>query len=289
VTSQREADTAVGGLTETAALYAYTGDSAHLGYELLAGRWFSGAGEAVVSPELLRLTGKSVGDTLTLTLDGKAVPVRIVGEAFTSHAEIHLDRASVSFVDSQEPTSDRPSPVTFQVGLAKGARPAQFLDSVAGGANAGLIASLTETDQIGMAELRIVVGTLTIALVLVAGLGIAHTVVLNTRERRRDLAIVKAVGMTPGQVVIMAVTSMAILGFIGGVLGLPGGVAAQRAVLGLIAEADKTRYPQSILDVYAPAAMAGLLLCGVLIAVLAALIPARKAARISTASALHSE
>lgn len=289
VTSQRQADVAVGGLTESAAMYAYTGDSAHLGYEMLSGRWFSGAGEAVVSPEMLRLTGKSVGDTLNLTLDGHTAQVRIVGEAFTTHAEIHLDRASVSFLDTQEPERDQPGPTSFLIGLAPGTNAAQFLDNVASGAKAGLIASYTETDQIGMAELMVVVGTLTIALVVVAGLGIAHTVVLNTRERRRDLAIVKAVGMTPGQVVVMAVTSMAALGLIGGVLGLPGGVAAQRAVMGLIAEADKTTYPQSILDVYAPAALAGLLLCGVVIAVLSALIPARRAARISTASALHSE
>jgi putative ABC transport system permease protein len=36
-------------------------------------------------------------------------------------------------------------------------------------------------------------------------------------------------------------------------------------------------------------ALAGLLLWGVLIAVLGALIPARRAARITTASALHTE
>ena len=124
---------------------------------------------------------------------------------------------------------------------------------------------------------------------VVAGLGVAHTVVLNTRERRRDLAIVKAVGMTPGQVVVMAVTSMAALGLIGGVLGLPGGVAAQQRIIRLIADSEDTGLPQSIIDVYAVPALAGLLLCGVVIAVLGALLPARRAARVSTAAALHTE
>ena len=283
VTVQNQTDTAVSGLTENILLYAYSGDSSSLGYELLAGRWFSGAGEAVVGTEMLRLTGKSVGDTLTLFLEGRTAQVRIVGEVFATHAEIYVDWASVSFLDADA------SPRTFLVGLKPGVTAAQYIDSVATGGNAGLIAEYPEADQLGMAELRIVIGALTIALLLVAGLGVAHTVVLNTRERRRDLAIVKAVGMTPGQVVVMAVTSMAALGFIGGVLGLPGGVAAQQAIIRLIGDSEGTRLPQSIINVYAAPALAGLLLCGVLIAVLGALIPARRAARIITASALHTE
>lgn len=113
--------------------------------------------------------------------------------------------------------------------------------------------------------------------------------VLNTRERRRDLAIVKAVGMTPGQVVVMAITSMAALGLIGGVLGLPGGVAAQQRIIRLIGDSEGTELPRSIIDVYAVPSLTGLLLCGVVIAVLGALLPAQRAARVSTAAALHAE
>ncbi|WP_425569357.1 FtsX-like permease family protein [Nonomuraea salmonea] len=35
---------------------------------------------------------------------------------------------------------------------------------------------------------------------------------LNTRERRRDLAMLKSIGMTPRQVTLMMITSMAALG-----------------------------------------------------------------------------
>lgn len=284
VTAQYQTETAVSGLTENIGLYAYSGDSATIGYPLLTGRWFSSAGEVVVGTETLRLTGKSVGDTLSLFVEGKSVPVRIVGEVFTTHPEIHLDAASLSFQDSE--TS---GPQTFLIGLKPGVTAKQYIDSVATGGNAGLVAIYQEADQLNMAELRIVIGTLTIALLLVAGLGVAHTVVLNTRERRRDLGIVKAVGMTPGQVVVMAVTSMAALGFIGGVLGLPSGVAAQQWIIRRIGDSEGTRLPQIIIDVYAVPALVGLLFCGVVIAVIAALIPARQAARISTASALHTE
>jgi putative ABC transport system permease protein len=283
VTMQSQTETAVSGLTENIGLYAYTGDSASIGYPVLAGRWFSGAGEAVVGTETLRLTGKSVGDLLTLFVDGKSTQVRIVGEVFTTQPEVHVDAASVSLPDAEG------GPSLFLIGLKPGVTADQYINSVATGGSAGLVASYPETDQVGMAELRIVIGTLTIALLVVAGLGIAHTVVLNTRERRRDLGIVKAVGMTPGQVVVMAVTSMAALGLIGGVLGLPGGIAAQQWIIRQIGDSEGTRLPQFIIDVYTAPALAGLFLSGVLIAVIGALIPARQAARISTAEALHTE
>jgi putative ABC transport system permease protein len=282
VTTLVQAPAAVIGMTESVGLYAYSGDSASLGYQLLTGRWFSGAGEAVVGPELLRLTGKSVGDTLTLYVEDKAVEVRIVGEAFGTHEEVFLDATSVPFLDTSR------VPEHYLVGLTPGMTADRYIDSIAGGGSFGLIAAYPES-QIEMLQLRIVIGTLTVLLVLVSGLGVAYTVVLNTRERRRDLAIVKAVGMTPRQVVVMAVTSMAVLGLIGGVLGLPGGIAAQERIIRLIGDSEGTALPRSIIDVYAAPGLAGLLLCGLVIAVLGALLPARRAAQVSTAAALHAE
>jgi putative ABC transport system permease protein len=289
VTAVRHLEIAVAGITDKVELAAHRGDSGSLGYRILAGRWFSGAGEAVVGTGLLKLTGKSVGDPLTLYLGDRAVTVTIVGEMFGDEENIMVDETTVP--PSGDDSLREPDPVMYQyfVGLEDGVTAREFIDRVAGGANAGLVASTPDDDGIGLLELVIVVGTLTALLLVVAGLGVAHTVVLNTRERRRDLAITKAVGMTPGQVIIMAVTSMAALGLVGGALGLPGGVAAQRATIRLIGESEETGLPQSIVDVYSGLELGGLLLCGVVIAVLGALIPARKAARIVTAEALHTE
>ncbi len=43
------------------------------------------------------------------------------------------------------------------------------------------------------------IGTLTLLLAIVAGLGVLNTIVLHTRERVHDLGVFKAVGMTPGR------------------------------------------------------------------------------------------
>ena len=49
------------------------------------------------------------------------------------------------------------------------------------------------------------IGTLTLMLAMVAGLGVLNTIVLSTRERVHDLGVFKAVGMTPRQTIAMVV------------------------------------------------------------------------------------
>lgn len=61
----------------------------------------------------------------------------------------------------------------------------------------------------------------TLMLAAVASLGVFNTVVLNARDRRRDLGMLKSIGMTPRQVTVMSVKSLAVLG---SVLGIPLGI-----------------------------------------------------------------
>ncbi|MFJ9516905.1 ABC transporter permease [Kitasatospora sp. NPDC101801] len=71
----------------------------------------------------------------------------------------------------------------------------------------------------------------TVLLTVVAALGVFNTVLLNTRERRRDLGMLKSIGMTPRQVTVMFVTSMAVLGLLAGLVGIPLGMVAHRVLV----------------------------------------------------------
>ncbi|MEU9256419.1 ABC transporter permease [Streptomyces sp. NPDC048270] len=126
----------------------------------------------------------------------------------------------------------------------------------------------------------------TVLLTLVASLGVFNTVLLNTRERRRDLGMLKSIGMTPRQVVVMTVTSVAGLGVAGGLLGIPLGMLAHRLVVDNVGVVE---FPESMKDVWQAPQLAAMLLAGVAIAVLGALLPARSAARMTIASVLHTE
>ncbi|WP_328473256.1 ABC transporter permease [Streptomyces sp. NBC_00448] len=120
----------------------------------------------------------------------------------------------------------------------------------------------------------------------VTALGVFNTVLLTTRERRRDLGMLKSIGMTPRQVVVMTVTSVAGIGLVGGLLGIPLGILAHRTVLDHV---SVIAFPASMRDVWHAPQLAGLALAGVVIAALGALVPARQAARLTISQVLHSE
>jgi putative ABC transport system permease protein len=101
----------------------------------------------------------------------------------------------------------------------------------------------------------------------IAGAGVLNTVVLRTRKRRREIAILKAVGMAPSQVVVMVVSSIALLGLAAGLVGAPLGLGMHHQILTSMAEiAAHTRVPSSFYSVLGPPPLVGLMLAGMLIA-----------------------
>lgn len=107
-----------------------------------------------------------------------------------------------------------------------------------------------------------------------------------TRERRRDLGMLKSIGMTLSQVVLTTVTSVAGPGLVAGLAGIPLGTAAHRL---LVEHVGFIVFPESMKDVYHLPQLAALALAGMVIAVLGALLPARSAARLTIAKVLHNE
>ena len=83
--------------------------------------------------------------------------------------------------------------------------------------------------------------------------GVFNTVLLETRQRTREMAVLKTLGLTPERVVTMVVSSVVPLALLAGVIGVPLGLLAQRAVLSYMGEiAVKTRIPPASLDVFPP-------------------------------------
>jgi putative ABC transport system permease protein len=95
-------------------------------------------------------------------------------------------------------------------------------------------------------------GLLSLMLMVVAGLGVMNTVVLETRERVHDLGVHKALGMTPRQTTAMVIASVVVTGLVGGTVGTAVGVLLQRAVITEMASSVGFRLPDSVLDVYSP-------------------------------------
>jgi putative ABC transport system permease protein len=261
----------------------YRGDFQQLGYRILDGRWFDGPGQVVVSERFLRQRGLAVGDTITLQSAGKTVRAQIVGKAmYNSGDEVLSNWQTLALVAPSLRAS------LYEINVKPGTDLDAFVQAVQKG-DSGLI----ETDgQEAGSFVAIVLATvvlLTLMLGTVAALGVFNTVILNTRERRRDLGMLKSIGMTPAQVTAMVVTSMAALGAVGGVLGIPLGIVAHRLVVPAMANGAQVAIPAFMLHVYPWSLLALLILAGILIAAAGAYFPARSAAHTTIAKVLHNE
>ncbi|MER7181482.1 FtsX-like permease family protein, partial [Streptomyces hyaluromycini] len=282
VTARGDVEALIAGSVQPVMFEGRRGDLPRLGDVLTEGRWNHRSGEVVASSAFLRRHGMRVGDRLVVAKGGRRERVTVVGETMETDGRLLVgDWRTFTALAAGE------KPISYQVKLRDGADPAGYaraaraldpgLDPVVNGPSSG-----AET-IIGSATL------LTVMLAVVAALGVFNTVVLNTRDRRRDLGMLKSIGMTPRQVTVMTVTSMGVLGVTGSLLGVPLGIAGYDLVMPRMANAVDIVLPSSLTDVWRAGVLTLLALSGLAIAVLGAYLPARSAARLTVAEALHNE
>ncbi|MFD5658358.1 ABC transporter permease [Streptomyces hirsutus] len=279
----------VSGLTGTVNVIAFTGDASWGGYTMVSGRWIDRPGEAVVPTPFLAATGTRIGDTATLNGLAEPVTVRIVGEVL----DPRNDGLQV-FTDASTLTAARPdlTEASHHIAVTPGTGVTGYADALnrdlaplgvtarAGGLDAG-------SDMV--VTLNALSAILTTMLVAVAALGVLNGVLLDTRERVREIGVHKALGMTPRQTVAMVLTSVVVTGLVAGALGVPLGVALHGWVLPAMGDSVGLRLPGSVIAVYHGAEVLPLALGGLLIATLGAFLPAGWAARTRTATALRTE
>ncbi|MER5893853.1 FtsX-like permease family protein [Streptomyces sp. NPDC001876] len=282
----------VSGVTGTVDVIAFTGDASWGGYTMVSGRWIDKPGEAVVPTQFLATSGIRIGEDATLkglgSLD-EPVTVRIVGEVL----DPRLDGMQV-FTDAATLTAAHPdlTDTSHHIAVTPSADVTGYIDALnkdlaplgvsarAGGLGAG-------SDMV--VTLNALSAILTSMLVAVAALGVLNGVLLDTRERVREIGVHKALGMTPRQTITMVLTSVALTGLVAGALGVPLGVSLHGWVLPSMGESAGLRLPDSVIAVYHGAELLPLVLGGLLIAILGALLPAGWAARARTATALRSK
>ncbi|MER5784105.1 ABC transporter permease [Streptomyces mobaraensis] len=280
VTARAISKVRLAGYTQTAAANFHRGDTRMYDSEVVKGHWPHGPGEAAAAPTFLHQHGLAVGDEITLYLNGRQARVTVVGELIEGHA----DAVESTWETLAQLAPDLPA-VLYTVELSDGADAEAYARAVTASdpglyLEPGATPNTTATTVIGVSA------AFTVLLTVVAALGVFNTVLLNTRERRRDLGMLKSIGMTPRQVVVMTVTSVAGPGAVGGLLGVPLGIVAHRL---LVDHVGQVAFPESMKDVWHAPQLALLVLAGVAIAVLGALVPARSAARLTIAKVLHNE
>jgi hypothetical protein len=263
-----------------------------VGPQVLEGRMPSGPGEIALASATLDQLGRSVGERVeAVGPSGEAQQLRIVGESM-----------GVGVID-QTAAIDEGAVLTFS-----GARP-MMRDDMRLYANGYLVRLAGgEVGQRGVAQLRedfpgTVFGArstfdienlrrvqwlprlLAGGVALLALGSMAHALVGAVRWRRRELALLKCLGLRPRQLVDITVVQATTVAVIALAVGLPLGVALARGLWTPAAEEIGT-FAGAVIPP-APLALGGLAL--LVLAVAIALVPGRSAARTPTAAVLRVE
>jgi putative ABC transport system permease protein len=121
-------------------------------------------------------------------------------------------------------------------------------------------------------------GRLTLTMVLVsalamaaAGLGVMATMTTTVMQRREEIGLMKAIGAEPHQIARQFLLEAALCGLLGGLMGVTGGLALARLVGTQVFQAPIAPHPVTL--------PVGLILA-LLVAVLGAALPTRRAARL---------
>ena len=276
--------TGIGGLTP---LIGYQGESSGAIRGLVAGRWLDGPGEAVVTGRFLTASHAGLGDTLTVTNGDRTAELEIVGEAF------FLTDDGMTLLTGMSTLADLGLPADatqFHVFVDPGTDVDGYLTDLRADLPMHSWASETSMDESGViVAMDALIVMLTLLLVVAGGLGVLNTVLLDTRERAHDLGIVKALGMTPQQVLAMVLTSVAGIGVVAATIGVPLGVALHHMLVPRMVGITGARLPAGDIAVYQPGLIVLLILGGAAVAIVGALAPAAWAATARTVTTLRAQ
>ncbi len=274
----------------------YVGDLAFFNharvFRAMEGSWAEAAyyfatGPAIAIPEIAaRVYKLHPGDALPIdTYEGKvSFTVAVVSNAFILTAEdgVRYFHTYPTLLFFRIPPNADADAVRAQARDIAATHKVQFLDDFG--------PFFTNFLDTFLGSVLVLFGGLTSISGIVAGLGIANTLIASVLERQRELGTLRALGFTRRQVRGLVVIEAGLLGFIGSFIGVLGGLAMGVAAQQLLNAQFTTAgfVPPSGLPL--PWGMAAFaLVAGPALSVLVALWPADRAASVNPADAMRAE
>ncbi|MEV7860890.1 FtsX-like permease family protein [Streptomyces hirsutus] len=266
-------------------------------YPLTEGHAPKGADEILIDAETAERTGYQVGDTVRMSVDGPVLEPVVTGVFTTDDGNVAaggslalFDTATAQKLFGKEGTFDEiavkakdgVSETALQAELDK-ALPADAVETTTGTQLADDQASMIASSMSGLKQGLLVFAGIAL---FVGTFIIANTFTMLVAQRTRELALMRAVGASRRQVTRSVLFEAFVVGAVAAVVGLLTGIgigAGLRALMGTF-EATVPAGPL----VVTPGTVAAAFAVGVLITMLAAWLPGRRAAKIPPVAAMSS-
>ncbi|MGW8551894.1 ABC transporter permease [Streptomyces tubercidicus] len=263
-------------------------------YPLLKGRGPAAGNEIALDEATAEASGHKIGDSVRFATSGPVLTKKLVGIVSTDDPQVTAG-GSLTLFDTATAQKLFLHPGQFDelvIGAAPGADQQALTAKVSevlkdrGTATSGTEAAAEQSELVARQT-----ESLTQTLLSFAGIAlfvgvfiIANTFTMLISQRSREIALMRAIGASRRQVVRSVLAEAALLGLISSAVGFALGIGlavGMRAVL----DADGAGFPDGPV-VISPVAVLSALGVGVVVTVLAAWLPSRKAAKIAPVEAL---
>ncbi|MFI1764351.1 ABC transporter permease [Streptomyces sp. NPDC020800] len=266
-------------------------------YPLTSGHAPRGKDEVLIDSKTAERAGYKVGDTVHLSVDGPVLTPRISGIFTTDDGNVAAG-GSLALFDTptaQALFNKKGSYDEIDVEAASGtsqtalkstldkALPSHLVESTTGKRLADDQAKMISSSMSGLKQALLVFAGIAL---FVGTFIIANTFTMLVAQRTKELALLRAVGASRRQVTRSVLIEAFVVGTVAGVTGLVAGIgigAGLRSLLGSFGAA----MPDGPL-VITPGTVVSALAVGIVITVLAAWLPGRRAAKIPPVAAMSS-
>ncbi|GHD95769.1 ABC transporter permease [Streptomyces naganishii] len=266
-------------------------------YPLKEGAAPHGRDQVAIDSETARRTGYKVGDTLRLSVDGPVLTPKVTGVFTTDDGNVAaggslalFDTATAQKLFGKPGTYDEID-VRAKAGTSQAALKAQLDRALPAGKTETTTGRQLADDQARMISASM--SGLRQGLLVFAGIAlfvgtfiIANTFTMLVAQRTRELALLRAVGASRRQVTRSVLIEAFVVGAVAAVTGLVAGVGIGAGLRSLMGSLGAT-VPDGPLAI-TPGTVATALAVGVLVTMLAAWLPGRRAARIPPVAAMSS-
>ncbi|GGN93018.1 ABC transporter [Streptomyces albiflavescens] len=266
-------------------------------YPLTSGHAPKGTGEVAIDSETAKRAGYKVGDTVRLSVDGPVLTPTVTGIFTTDDGNVAAGGSLALFdtataqklfhsVGSYDEIDVKAAAGTSQTALRNA------LDDVVpkdvASTTTGQRLADDQAEQISAAMSGMKTGLLVFAgiALFVGTFIIANTFTMLVAQRTKELALLRAVGASRKQVTRSVLIEAFVVGAVAAVAGLAAGIgigAGMRSLMGTLG----ATVPDGPL-IISPGTVATALLVGILITMLAAWLPGRRAAKIPPVAAMSS-